>query len=434
MNVKGLGILLTCCIQLCISHIVFADKIDSLITISKKVKGKDRADTYNQLAWEYCNRNQDSTYKYANEALDLAKSLRYDKGIGYAYTRMAIAERNMGQVATAEAHAIQALTHFVLAGYDKKGIASAYNTLASIYLQQDALRKATHYFTLSAQLSISINDWAGYAASKNNIGVIYQETKQIPKALEIFEAVYTVSENLKDENGMADALNNIASIYHDQHLLDTAIVIYKRALDINILANDIRDAATINLNIGTIYRQQNELKKALDYMLRAMNAFKQMNDMASVVICLNSIARSYIGLEMYHIAEQYLDESKMWAVTYKMPTEVLNAYEMRYEIENKQGRYKEAITYLEQYKKLSDSIMLARSNIIINAIENENELLKKEKDTLTLRHEREIYELSKKERDRHILQYVSMIAVVLLLFVLIFYVVFFIVRKNDNKP
>jgi tetratricopeptide (TPR) repeat protein len=431
---KSIFIILIICLQAVCLPFAVANKTDSLFTAAKKVKGRALVDTYNQLAWEFCSRNQDSTFKYASQAVELGKSLNYDKGVGYAYTRLAIAERNMGQVATAELHAMQALTHFVLAGYDKRGIASAYNTLASIYLQQDELRKATYYFTLSAQFSIAISDLLGYAASKNNIGVIYQETKQVHKALEIFESVYNVSENIKDENGMADALNNIASIYHDQNLLDTAIVIYKKALDINIKAHDLRDAATINLNIGSIYKQQNELKKALDFMLRAMNTFKQMNDMASVVLCLNAIAGCYIGLEMYHIAEQYIDESFGWAVNYKMPTEVMNTYEMRYEIENKKGRYKEALTYLKKYKELSDSILLSRSSIIINAIENENELLKKEKDTLTLRHEREMFELYKKDQDKNIMHYIGLIAVVLLLFVLIFYVVFFIVRKNDNKP
>jgi len=434
MYYKSIVIIFILCMQAVCVPSSFANKTDSLFIVANKVKGRALVDTYNQLAWEYCNRNQDSTFKYASQAVALGKSLKYDKGIGFAYTRMAIAERNMGQVATAELHAIQALTHFVLAGYDKRGIASAYNTLASIYLQQDELRKATHYFTLSAQLSIAIDDLLGYAASKNNIGVIYQETKQIHKALEIFESVYIVSENIKDENGMADALNNIASIYQDQNLLDTAIIIYKKALDINIKAHDLRDAATINLNIGSIYKKQNELKKALDFMLRAMNTFKQMNDMASVVLCLNAIAGCYIDLEMYHIAEQYIDESYGWAITYKMPTEVMNAYEMRYEIENKQGRYKEALAYLKKYKKLSDSILLSRSSIIINAIENENELLKKEKDTLTLKHEREMVELYKKNQDKNIMRYIGLIALVLLIFVLIFYVVFFIDRKNDNNP
>jgi tetratricopeptide (TPR) repeat protein len=404
---------------------------DSLLKLARKQDKELRADILNELSWTYRNSNMSLADSFARAAITLSDKLNYYKGLGYGYVRLAIVSRTRGEYADAIDHCNHARLYGVMAD-DEKLLASAYNTLASIYLQTSRYKLAVYYFNLSAQLSGKINDKQGMAASLNNIGVIFAGLKNYAKALHYYTNAYRIYDELSDENGMADELNNIASIYHILHQPDTAIQIYNQSFTINRQLNDKRDMAVLYNNIGLIYDEKSDSKTALDYYLKALSLNEELGDIESILHNFISVADCYIKLDMMHAAERYINEALTISAAYNLKSGFAETYLVMHEMEKKKKNAEKALYYYKIHTAYLDSIQQQMNNSRLEELESDYEQLKTENHELRQSYEKEMTDLIKKEREKTILQYISIIGMVLILFVLIVYVVFFIMRKDKT--
>lgn len=418
---------LWCCGTL--GHAATKSKIDSLVRISKKVSAHELADIYNKIAWEYRNTNTSSCDSFAQLALTLSQKLKYEKGCAQALLRKSLVQRNNNRLDSALKLANTALAKALLIN-NHEVRASAYNTLASIFLQQNRLRNAVTYFHYSMILSLKQGDSAGYAASANNLGVIYNNLNLNQKALEYYVHAFEIFERLNDSNGMADELNNIAGIMMEANKLDTAIVIYKNALAYNESAYDIRDVATIKNNIGLIYLEQKSYKEALDYLLQSLQLNEDLGDIQSISNCLINIASCYMELDMYHSADRYANEALTLTKAYNLKSLLKDTYELLYKSAEKQANFEQALTFHEQLMAVNNELIVENAQRRIAALELQASNSKKYNEKLEEKHRVEISKLIRDEREKTILQYISIIGIVLILFILIVYVVFFIMRKE----
>jgi tetratricopeptide (TPR) repeat protein len=404
--------------------------IDSLNNILKGKKDEQVVvDVYNELAWEYRNSNIHLTDSFANLAISNAEKAKYWKGLGNGYINKSFVHRNAAQYSEALHSCRWALVQFVKSGY-RQGYSSAYNNIAGVHYLMSNHAIAQYYYFQSLRISEQLNDYKGVARTLNNIGVVYLEQKQYDKALIYFNKCYNILDRLGDENGKADCLNNIGTIYQMRDEIDQAVLNYQKCAAINEKLGDQKDVSSAMHNIGVAYAKTKNYKDALTYYHRSLLLDEKLGDIPSIIITYESIANCYIHLEMFHAALKYAKVSLQMAVGFDMKTDVMNAYELLYRIEQRNNNYKEALAYHEKFKIYSDSIYNTETNDRVNDLEEQYLKEKIEKQKIIDTKEQEITLIRTQEKEHAVTQYIFIIGLVLIIFVSLIYIVFFLLRRT----
>lgn len=404
--------------------------IDSLNHILKVQKDEQvSVDIYNELAWEYRSSNIHLTDSFATKAIVLGEKIKYWKGLGNGYINKSFVYRNAAQYPEALHSCRWALVQFVKGGY-RQGYASAYNNIAGLHFLMSNHAIAQYYYFQSLRISEQLNDYRGVARTLNNIGVIYLEQKQFDKALIYFNKCYNILDRLGDENGKADCLNNIGTIYQTRGEIDQAVFNYKKCAEINEKIGDVKDVSSAMHNIGVAYSKTQNYKEALTFYHRSLLLDEQLGDIPSIIITYESIANCYIQLEMFHAALKYAKVSLEMARGFDMKTDIMNAYELLYRIEEQNNNYKEALAYHEQFKVYSDSIYNTSTNDRVNDLEEQYLKEKIDKQRILDSKEQEITLIRTQEKEHAVTQYIFIIGLVLIIFVSLIYIVFFLMRKT----
>jgi tetratricopeptide (TPR) repeat protein len=404
--------------------------IDSLYHRLKTEKDKTVAiDIYNELAWEYRNSNIQLTDSFASLAIRYGEKEKYWKGLGNGYINKSFVYRNSAQYQEAIHACRWALVQFVKQGY-RPGYSSAYNNIASLHYMMSNHAVAQYYYFQSLRISEQLSDKKGMARTLNNIGVVYMEQKQYDRALLYYNKCYNILERLGDENGMADCLNNIGAIYQTRNDIEQAVINYKKCAAINEKLGDKKDVSSAMHNIGVAYSKTKNYKDALTYYHQSLILDEQLGDIPSIIITYENIASCYIELDMFHAALKYAKESLHMAVGFDMKTDIMNAYELLYRIEEANQNYKEALAFHEKFKFYSDSIYNKETNDRVNDLEEQYLKERGDKQKILESKEKEILLIRTQEKEHAVTQYIFIIGLVLIIFVSLIYIVFFLMRKT----
>ncbi len=388
-----------------------------------------KVNLYNQLAWEYRNSDFAVTDSFADLAIRLGEKAKFCKGSGNGYINKAFVYRNAGKYDLALKSLRWALVKFLPCNY-QSGYSSVYNNIAGIHYNMGNYALAQYYYYQSLKISESMGDLQGTARSLNNIGVVLMEQKMHAKALTHFERCYAILERLKDENGMADCLNNIGSIYQARNNTEKAVSSYARCASINEKIGDKKDVSAALHNIGLTYSNDGDHKQALNYFLRSLSIDESLGDIPAIAISLQSIADCYIELKMYHAAKKYALETLDIGLNFSMKTDIMNAYELLYRIEQQHSNFKKALEYHLLYKQYSDSIFNAETTEHVANLEEQYLKEKFEKQQIISSKEEEIGMIRTQEKEHAVTQYIFIIGLVLIIFVSLVYIVFFLMRKT----
>ena len=403
---------------------------DSLFRLLKTEKlDTTKTNTYNQLAWEFRNSNIALTDSFALLAIAMGEKAKFDKGTGFGYINKGFVYRNMGEYEKAIESYRWALVQFIKSNY-RRGYSSVYNNIAGIHHLQGSHSVALFYYFQSLKISDLLNDERGVALTVNNIGAVLAEQKKYERAILYYNKCYNILERLKDQNGMADCLNNIGNIYEIKGNTELAIANYKKCAEINEWLGDKKDLSAALHNIGYAYYKEKRFKEALQYYHQSLAIDEELGDISAIIITNENIADIYIQLKMFHAAIKYAKKALEMALSRKMKTDVMNAYDLLHRIEEQNQNYKRALYYHEQFKHYSDSIYNIEVSKKIDALEEQYLKERSEKQNIIESKEDEIDLIKAQEKEHAVTQYVFIIGLVLTIFVALIYIIFFLMRNT----
>jgi len=234
---------------------------------------------------------------------------------------------------------------------NKQRKADVLNAIGNIYLYHQAnYSKALEYYNRSLEIFIEINDDFGIAIEYNNIGIVYASKKEYELGLEFFLKSY----KLKKE------INDSLSIY-----------------------------ITLS-NIGEMYYEKKEYDESIKYLLKSLESNK--NDDWAISNTLNNIAKYHIAKCEYNAAKNNLEKSINISKKHSYNSLLRNSYLIYSRLYSKQNNINLLEKYNELYLSISDTIYNEKSLRLLTEMqtkyetketENENELLKAEKDIET---------------------------------------------------
>ncbi len=306
---------------------------------------------------------------------------------------------------------------------DLKGIATAYNNLATLNLNKSEFLESINYYQKSLSIRLTIKDSIGIASCYNNLGIIFHRLKDYNNAEKYYlQAILFFKKNSVE---LAEAYNNLGAVYFEQDDYAKAKKYYASSIAISSTNSFLPNQARCINNLGHLYIYEKQMDSAFYYLKKAIALKVAINNNAELAVSFHYLATYFKKINNIDSAIFYNNKAIKLAKEFENNTVLSDGYFLNYEIFKNDLQYKNALHYFELHKALNDS--LNKNDSYVELIKSD---LKIKSQLAQLTKEKENIILTQKIKNRNYLIYgISFFALGALL-ALWFYYKF---RNSKNK-
>ncbi|MCL5127683.1 ATP-binding protein [Algibacter sp. L4_22] len=369
------------------------------------------------LNWEYIHYNLDSLLFTSKEIITLSKAIKYTKG--------------------------DAKGHFFLGIY---------------YSDKGDQDQAISYFSKALSKGEEINDTLIIIQSKIELAREYEYKEENAKSLREYLSAIEIAEKSKNDSWLSNLYLNVSALYGNQKDHEQSILFLKKAKELNkktgeeertgiILSNlaiaytSMGDLTSANLNINeaisifeklktddwlayiyqikaNIYLEKNQFNEALIWLKKSEVIHENIDSIREKKQLNLLLSKAYFELKDYEVSEAYALKALEISKELNVLTNRDKIFEILYKIKKTNNDPVAALTYLEEFKAISDTI-------------NKNDNIKELrilKSTLVAEHEKDQYILANEKKDAKQLSYTYISALVIFAFLIII-----IILKKNNR-
>ncbi len=281
-----------------------------LDTLSQVEEGTvAKVDVLNQIAWEYRNSNPRIGINYAKQALEIAREIGYDKGIGKSLSFLGVNHKNLGEHSQALEYFLQCVSYSQKVT-DTEAEGHSYNNIGEIFSLQKKYEQAEKNFQMALEAGQRIQNDVLIAYAHNSFGKLYKDLKNYDKALKEHQAALEIRKRLKDKKAVAASIENISKVYEAQGKTEEAINSYNQAFEFAKGFNDSRGMATALIGIARIQLKTEKFNEAQISALEALKMTEQVGDKVykkdayEVLVEINRATKNFEAA--LHYQDQYL--------------------------------------------------------------------------------------------------------------------------------
>lgn len=279
--------------------------IDSLLRILPETKqDTNRVNILNKLAAKYYPIDPDEGIKYGQQALKLAETLRWKKGIASAYNKLGINHKVKGDYPKAIEWYTKALALFTELG-DKSGVASIWGNIANINTLQGNAEEAIENYDKQISICEGIGNMAGIAKANGNLAIVYSDMGDFAKAVRYFGVALQIHEELGEKEEAANILLNIANVYQYESDFPKAIESYFKALRTYEELGNKAGVAGAYVNLGAAYGNLGDTIRQKQFQLTALARYIEIGDKVNIALMNNNIGQLYSMQHDYPAALRY---------------------------------------------------------------------------------------------------------------------------------
>ncbi len=331
--------------------------VDSLKAKLKSAEGIERVDILNELYRQYHNNEPVLALSYTREALEISKRIGYTKGEARCMNNIGVTFKMRGNYDQSLKHYVDSYKLYNTI-QDEEGLAMVYNNIGTIYSIKGQYDQALDNYISSYKLLKKTGDKNRVIGSLNNIGNIYREKKDNNKALEYYLQAQELYNQLERKEVAFEPLTSIGNIYFEKKDYENAKKSYFESFDIERMNKDLYGQAFALHNLGIVHHKTEEYHAAIGFQKKALELAQEINSMPLMDNIYKALSESY-----------YANDN------------IVEAYQA-----------------LQLHLVLKDSLMNDRVSKRIQEIElafqfekeeNEIELLKRDKDIISLRYKNE---------------------------------------------
>ncbi|GHN00844.1 hypothetical protein WSM22_23330 [Cytophagales bacterium WSM2-2] len=324
--------------------------VDSLKSKLKneKITGRERIDVLNELAYRTRKSDQKNSRATAEEALQKAVDLNYQKGEGIA--RLTICDLHYARAEYGKSleNAMTALLIFEKLN-DKKGLVDSNSWLGTIYYSLKDREKSKEYQNKSLALAIEINYEEAIARAYNNFANLVPLGTDNRTVLDYYLKSLSYLKSRDDSHLKIILLTNLAGLYLTTDDTVKAYPVLKQALKLCEHQKNKAGLAYVHRNLGYYYSIIGQPVKAEKSLLECLRMATEIGDrktLLDVYINLmghysergNGAESHYYQVKYYQVRDSILNADKVQQVA---------ELEARYELEKKV----QTIHLLQQEKK-----------------------------------------------------------------------------------
>jgi signal transduction histidine kinase len=278
--------------------------IDSLKVLldEEPTRKQDKSLILKELAYRNKSESREEALEYVGQALELAESVSYQKGIAESTHTLGLIQFYLGDYDLALSNYLKALAiREVLK--DEIGLGRSYNNIGVIYKKMGKYGLAENYFNRGLLLRIEIKDSLGIAYSYNNLGEIHLDKKNIKKAIFNYKTGLEITKKIKGgEKARAFILGNLGNLYQKEKKYELALKFYDKALLILTAEGGDYDIAKNLIATGNIKILQNNFDSALVDLKKGLVLAEQLQAKPLLRDAYEALSKSHAGIGNYEAA------------------------------------------------------------------------------------------------------------------------------------
>ncbi len=329
-------------------------EIDSLKKIiSTEGEDSSKVNSLIALSSKYLSSDLEEAVRYGSEAVDLAKKINFQKGLGYGYKAIGLGNYFKANYPEAVVQFQNSQAVFEAISF-KPGVANILSNLGATYFNAGEDTKAIDFYLRSLRISEEINDKLRIGTVLNNIGGVYNnKPATVDKGLEYFLRALPIFQEINYPDGISTVSMNVGEIYMKKKLYDSAIHYFETSLSI---FDETVDASFPLTFLGRIYAEEKDFERAYAYHNKAI---KIAQDVDAKLELLQSI----IGLAETQKLHGKIDASirsylRAQAIAEEVVArkELKDIYEGLSDLYARNGEFKKAYRYGTLLTGIKDSL------------------------------------------------------------------------------
>ncbi len=239
---------------------------------------------------------------------------------------------------------------------------------------------STVLFQRALLLYETVANVEGMAAANLGLGLTYKRMADAQKVRSISRQALTFGKRslvLNTQTGnvanIANSHNLIGIIQRDLGAFDEAREAYRTGLEL------LEKARINNITLATLYGNMAQLlvlpdkqyDQAIVYLNKALELNRAANRKTNLEHNLRNLCDAYRLKKQFTQAEQYGEEALRYSYELKDPHRLFNTLSVVYKAYRDAGHFEKALTYLEQYKVIEDSLGRADKTRAITRLQAE---------------------------------------------------------------
>lgn len=232
-----------------------------------------------------------------------------------------------------------------------------FNNIGVVYRRLDDYQSALTNHLEALSLAEQTRNLKSQAIAINSIGNIQMMIGNLDESLENFKQSLIIEQKLDDLLGVAINLNNIGNVYLVKDDYNKALEYFLLSLDVNNEIHSQRGVAICYTDIGKVYKLWGNISKSLSYYLDALVINKAIADKYNLAYTYIQVGELYTQMENYEKALSYLEPGIKLALDIGAKSFIVDGYTAMYNITLAQGKFINAINYLELSHQYHDSIL-----------------------------------------------------------------------------
>ncbi|MEO8111112.1 MAG: tetratricopeptide repeat protein [Ginsengibacter sp.] len=334
---------------------------------------------------------------YYQQALELSKQIKNNRLILSSTVDVGIAYIESNDLDKALAYLLTAIPVAKQVN-DTGKIAAVLCNIGNVHLHKKDPVKAISYYLQATALLEKSSDKGRLPALYANICSLLNDQKEFDKAIAFGNKAAELAEQSDNYYAAADALINLSNSYGYLKNLQKQYTLLLKALPLAMKNNDPEQIATVYNNIGDYYYQQKQYQSSLNNYLESHNYVLQMGNKYHLCTSYSMLALLYNKLNQNDKALQYIVEAESLADSVGARANKKEIYLTRAEIEEQRGNFKIAYDYLYKSSEIKDSLFKVETSEKVADIEARYENEKKQKEILQLQKDKQIQDLSLKQK------------------------------------
>lgn len=282
--------------------------IDSLYEELAKVKSpEDRVDILNILSHTYTQLSLDHAEKFANQALNLALSLGYQKGIASSYNNLGISSSIRGEYTAGMDYFIKAL-QIREEQNDYAGISHIYNNMSRVFTYQEDYERALEYSKKSLEMLSKLDDPKATGSSYISLGAIYMNKKDFDQAYSMFIRAREIFIEAGLQGYLSWSQIKIATALLAQNKNQQALEVCLAIMKTHNVSTDLFSMIELYLTMGIIYSNMGEQLQAAHHLHLAMALADKSNDSNGRIESRLKMSEMFRKFKEYDSAWYYNDQ------------------------------------------------------------------------------------------------------------------------------
>ena len=364
------------------------ERIDSLLVQLPKLKPDSlKVKALNDLAFSYQNTDPVSGQKYANDALKLAKNIKWNDGIAEAYRCLGInfsTNSDFEKALGFYEKALQSTTN-------KKILSKVLRSIGLVYTYQSDYKNAMEYDMRALKMSEEVGDKKGVAAVLSNIGIVYYDLSDFKKAIEHYEKARKINEEMGNTNYLASNLGNLANCYSSLKQFGKSVDYYKKAVALNEKLGDISNKSVNMSSLSGVYYHLKQYDEALKYANEALKLSREINDGRNLAQSHGILAEIYfeqsklpenktVQERLIQKSKSHLHQALLLDKELGLLKDVSSDYQQLANIESLLGNHKIALEFFQLGAVYKDSVFNEDSKETIKNLEDKRAIELRDKE------------------------------------------------------